>query len=87
MLPMPAKKLKGRMKPEVRPTPKNAKVKVLSRAPSTGSSNESEDARWVEQAVRVAFPSMKDGGDEQPPSVLAHRRRTSKGASPEKPGH
>ena len=87
VLPTPAKKLKGRMKPRVKPTPKNAKPKDLSPAPSAASSNESEDERWVEQAVGVAFPSMTDGGDEQPPSVLAHKRRRSNGGNLEDPGH
>jgi hypothetical protein len=87
VLPTPAKKLKSRMKPRVKPTPKNAKLKDASPVPSAASSNESEDERWVEQAVRVAFPSMTDGGDEQPPSVLAHKRRRSNGGNLEEPGH
>jgi len=87
VLPTPAKKLKGRMKPRVKPTPKNAKLKDTSPAPSVASSNESEDERWVEQAVRVAFPSMTDGDDEQPPSVLTHKRRRSNGGNLEEPGH
>jgi len=84
VLPTPAKKLKSRMKPKVKPTLKNAKP---SPALSAASSNESEDERWVEQAVGVAFPSTAGGSDEQRPPVLTYRRRRSNGSSPEEPGH
>jgi len=41
--PTPTKKLKSRMKPKVRRTSKDAKVKEPSPAPSVASSNKSED--------------------------------------------
>ena len=86
-LPTPAKKLKSRMKPKVKPTPKNAKMKnPSSPAPSVASSNESEDERWVEQAVGVAFPAMKDGGDVQPPLAFSYKRQRSNGGGLEEPG-
>jgi len=86
VLPTPANKLKSRMKPKVKPTPKNAKLKEPSPTLSAASSNESENERWVEQAVGVAFPSMTDGSDEQRPPVLTYRRPRSNGSSPEGPG-
>jgi len=86
VMPTPAKKLKSRMKPKVKPTLKNTKLKEPSPALSAASSNESEDERWVEQAVGVAFPSTADGSDEQRPPVLTYRRPRSNGSSPEEPG-
>jgi len=80
----PTKKLKGRMKPRfVKPT---FRPKAPSPAPSAASSNESEDERWVEGALKIGvpFPSMdisesigaqaKDATGESPVEMPRRKR-------------